>query len=206
MAYSDAPFGFIPVRHRNGAAYNGAANPYWVDSSDGTALFIGDPVIIDGTSNTSEITVVGAGVFPPGTLPGVTRATAGATNRVTGVVVGVAAVTRDSEPERTASTERVVFVADDPDLVFQVQADEAVAAASVGLNTNILFDTAGSASTSRSGAEIDGSAVAADATFQVQILRAVNDPRNEVNAAGNRFEVIWGLHTHIPAGGIVGVA
>lgn len=205
MAYNDAPFGFIPVRHRNGAPYNGAANPYWVDSADGTALFIGDPVIIDGTSNTAQITVVGAGVFPPGTLPGATRATAGANNRVTGVVVGVAAVTRDSEPERTASTERVVFVADDPDLVFQVQADGAVATTSVGLNANIIFTHAGSASTSRSGAEINSATVAADATFQTQILRAVNDPQNEVNAAGNRFEVVWGLHTHIPAGGILGV-
>jgi hypothetical protein len=205
MAYNDAPFGFIPVRHRNGAPYTGAANPYWVDSGDGTALFLGDPVIIDGTSNTAEIRTIG-GTFPPGTLPGVTRATAGSTNRVTGVVVGVAAVTRDSEVERTASTERVVFVADDPDLVFQVQGDGAIAAGSVGLNANIIFTHAGSASTGRSGAEINSATVAADATIQTQILRAVNDPQNEVNAAGNRFEVIWGLHTHIPAGGILGVA
>ena len=204
MAYADASFGFIPIRHRNGAPYNGAATPYWVDSSDGTALYIGDPVIIDGTSNTSDIEVPGVGKFPAGTLQGVTRATAGATNRVTGVVVGVGADTRDALVYRAASTERVVWVADDPDLVFMVQADGALATASVGLNTNILFTHAGSTSTARSGAEVDATA-AADATYQAQILRFVNDPQNEANAAGNRVEIVWALHTQIPAGGIVGV-
>lgn len=204
MAYADASFGFVPVRHRNGAPYNGAARPYWVDSSDTTALYIGDPVVMDGTSNTAEIKVAGVGVCPPGTLPGCTRATAGATNRVTGVVVGVAATTHESVPYRAASTERVVWVADDPDLVFVVQADAAVATASVGLNTNILFTHAGSTVTGRSGAEIDATA-AADATYQCTILSAVNDPENEANAAGNRFEVFFALHSHAPAGGILGL-
>lgn len=204
MAYADASFGFVPVRHRNGAPYNGAARPYWVDSSDTTALYIGDPVVMDGTSNTAEIKVAGVGVCPPGTLPGCTRATAGATNRVTGVVVGVAATTHESVPYRAASTERVVWVADDPDLVFVVQADAAVATASVGLNTNVLFTHAGSTATGRSGAEIDATA-AADATYQCLILSAVNDPENEVNAAGNRFEVTFTLHSQIPVGGVLGL-
>lgn len=204
MAYADASFGFIPVRHKNGAPYNGAATPYWVDSSDSTALYIGDPVVLDGTSNTAEVKVAGGGVFPIGTLAGVTRATAGATNLVTGVVVGVGAVTNDSLPYRAASTERVVYVADDPNLLFEVQADAAVAAASVGLNTNVLFTHAGSTATGRSGAEVDATA-ASDATYQAIILGFTNDPENEANAAGNRVLIQWTLHTQVPAGGIVGI-
>lgn len=204
MAYNDASFGFTPVRHRNGAPYNGAGRWYWVDSSDSTALFIGDPVIIDGTSNTALIAVPGAGSFKPGTLPGVTRATAGATNRVTGVVVGVGADTRDSLVYRAASTERLVFVADNPDLIFRVQADDAIATTAVGLNTNILFTHAGNTYSGRSGAEVDATA-SADATYQCQIVGLYNDPENAANAAGNQFEVIFALHTMLPAGGIVGV-
>lgn len=203
MAYPDAPFGFRPIRHRNGAPYNGAARAYWVDGSDSTALFIGDPVVLDGTANTSELKVIG-GTFPPGTLAGVTRATAGATNRVTGVVVGVMPVHRDSPAYRPASTECVVLVADDPDLVFEVQADDAVAIANVGQNTNILFTHAGSTLTGRSGAEVDAT-TAADATYQCQVVAVINDPKNEGNAAGNRLEVFFALHTMLPAGGIVGV-
>ena len=45
MANTDSPFGLRPIRHRNGAAYNGAANPYYINSTYATALFIGDPVV-----------------------------------------------------------------------------------------------------------------------------------------------------------------
>jgi len=203
MAYADASFGFIPVRHKNGAPYNGSVTAYWVDSSDATALYIGDPVILDGTANTAEIKRAGGGVFPPGTLPGVTRATAGATNLVTGVVMGVMASTNDSITYSAASTEDVVWVADDPDLVFEVQADASFAIANVGLASNILFTHAGSAITGRSGAEIDATA-AADATYQAVVLGFTNDPKNEAAAAGNRVLIQWALHTQVTAGGIVG--
>lgn len=204
MAYADAPFGFIPRRYISGAPYNGASNLYWVDSSDATALFIGDPVMIDGTSNTAQVKVAGGGTFAAGMLEGVTRATAGATNKVVGVVVGVMASDRDSAPYRAASTERVVMVADDPNLVFEVQADEAVATTSVGQNSNIVFTHSGSTATGQSGAEADGT-VAAGATNQLAILGFTNDPKNEANAAGNRLLVQFTLHQRASAGGIVGV-
>jgi len=204
MAYADASFGFRPVKHKNGAPYNGSPTPYWVDSSDATALFRGDPVILDGTSNTAELKVAGVGVFPPGTLAGVTRATAGATNIVTGVVVSVAAVTHDSLPYRAASTERVVMVCDDPSVLFEAQADAALATTAVGLSSNILFTHAGSTITGISGAEVDATA-AADATYQCTILAFSNDPKNDANAVGNRVLVQFGLHSQLPAGGIVGI-
>lgn len=204
MAYADAPFGFIPRRYLSGAPYNGAANAYWVDSSDSTALFIGDPVQVDGTSNTAQVKALAGGDYPIGTLEGVTRATAGATNKVVGVVVGVMSVTGDSVPYRAASTERVVLVADDPNLVFEAQADGAIAAASVGLNSNIVLDTAGSATTGLSGAEVDAT-TATGATNQLTILGFTRDPKNEANAAGNRVLVQFTLHQRASAGGIVGV-
>jgi hypothetical protein len=204
MAYSDAPFGFRPVRHRNGAPYNGACTPYWVDADDSGALYIGDPVIIDGTSNTAAVKIAG-GVFQPGTLQGVTKQTAAATNRVTGVVVAVAAVTGDSVPYRVASTERVVYVADDPDLLFEVQVDEALATSAVGLNTITVLTHSGSTVTGQSGAEVDATA-SADATYAWKIEGFVNDPWNVANAAGNRVLVSAALHTANSAGGVLGVA
>jgi len=54
MANTDAPFGLRPIRHRNGAPYNGAFNHYYVASSYATALFVGDPVVKTGTSNTDR--------------------------------------------------------------------------------------------------------------------------------------------------------
>lgn len=206
MAYPDQPFGFRPIRHRSGAPYNGSAQPYWIDSSDtpGTGLyFIGDPVIMDGTSNTAAIEVPGMGSFPIGTLPGVTIATAGTGNLVTGVIVGIGADTRDSLVYRADVTERVVWVADDPDLVFEAQVDGAIATTAIGQNSNLVLDTAGDTSTGRSGAEVDAT-TASGATNQLVILRFINDPLNEANTVGNRVEVIFALHTMLTAGGIVG--
>ncbi len=207
MAYPDQPYGFIPIRHKSGAPYNGASRPYWIDAADtpGTGLyFIGDPVILDGTANTAAVSVPGMGEFAIGMLPGVTIATAGTGNRVTGVIVGVGADTRDSLVYRADVTERLVWVADDPELVFSVQADAAFAVADIGRNSNILFDTAGSTSTGRSGAEADATS-SSGATAQLLVLGFVNDPLNEPNAAGNRLEVVFALHTMGTAGGMVGI-
>lgn len=207
MAYPDQPFGFVPIRHKSGAPYNGAANPYWIDSSDtdgdGT-YFIGDAVILDSTSNTALIEVPGVGSFPPGTLPGVTKASSGTGNMVTGVITAVAADTRDSLVYRADLTERVVMVCDDPEVVFMGQADGVIPTTAIGRNSNLLRTQEGDTSTGRSGMEIDASD-ASGATNQMLLLRAVNDPQNEVNTTGNRFEFIWTLHTMLTAGGMVGI-
>lgn len=191
MANIDRAYGLIPLRHRNGAPYNGAANPYVVDAGDGTALFIGDPVILTGTSNTSEVEAPGAGSFQPGTLPVVTIATAGASNFITGIVVAVAADPVALENvHRLASTERIVFVADDPDLLFSIQEDSvggALAATSVGLNANLVAG-AGSTVTNLSGWELDSSGAATTNNLQLRIERLLNQEDNEIGINA-RWEV-----------------
>ena len=162
----DAPFGLVPKRHKSGAPYTGAGVPCYVGSGDGTALFIGDPVVLSGTGNTAEVKGMGMGTFAAGELPSVTKATAGSGNAIFGVVVGVVAETRDSTPYRAASTERILFVEPDPDLIYEVQADEAVAATSIGLNANLVFTNSGSTITGLSGVELDASSAATGATLQ----------------------------------------
>lgn len=204
MEIKDNPFGFKPVRYLDGTPYTGQRRAYWVDSSDSTALFIGDPVILDGTSNTAAVSAMGIGAFEAGELAGVTRATAGATNKVVGVVVGVAADSRDSVIYRAASTERLVWVADAPNLIFEAQADAAVATTLVGADTNILFTHAGDTFTGISGAEIDATA-AADATYQCRIIGLSKRRDNAINTAGNIFDVIFNLHQYTTGVGQAGV-
>jgi len=43
--------GFKPVKHVNGSPYNGQANIYFVPATDGTALFVGDPVKLAADGN-----------------------------------------------------------------------------------------------------------------------------------------------------------
>ncbi len=88
MANVDAPRGFTPIRHRNGAPYTGSGNPYVVLSGYGFALFVGDPVIrVSGGSNTAKIDTTG-GTFEIGTLGSVQKAAATTNTFITGIIVG----------------------------------------------------------------------------------------------------------------------
>ncbi len=195
MPNTNVAFGLKPVRYASGAPYNGAAKEYFVPSSDGTALFVGDPVIIAGSAD--------AGM----TAATVTRATAGATNRITGVVVGF----RPSDSiiangYRLASTDAYVLVADDPDLLFEIQDDSvggALAAADIGLNADLIA-ASGSTVTKRSGFMLDTSTKATGATLQLRIEGLV--PRVDVEV-GTTAKVLVriNLPTQTGASGSTGV-
>lgn len=171
MANADTPFGLRPVRHRNGAPYNGAFTVYSVAAGDSTALMIGDPVTHAGTSQTIN------GV----TYADVVRSATG--DVFQGVVVGVLPDTAESLKYRAASTQRLLAVADNPDLVFEIQeasGGTALTTAAIGLNANIVV-AAGSTTTGMSGVELDNSTEATTNTLDVKIVNLVN---RADNAAG----------------------
>lgn len=179
MANTNRPFGLRPVRYLNGSPWTGAVRPYYAPSTYATALMIGDPVQLTGTSNTAEYFG-----FGPATLPEVNLATAGTTNDWLGAVVSVQQVTRDSTVYRPASTEAIVYVADDPNLIFQIQDDGTVALAATSVGLNAVFKAAaGSTVTGRSGWTLDAggtTAPAATAGFQMNILALGRAIDNEV--------------------------
>lgn len=187
MANTDTPFGLRPIRHKSGAAYNGAVNVYMVPASYATALFIGDPVVKTGTADAT------------GKYPQVNKAAAGTTNRITGVIVGFGAMPDNlGLTYNPASTERLVMVCDDPDVIFEVQADGVVTAAQVGLNAVLVYDNTGDTTSGRSGAELSiGTAPAATAGFQLNILRLVNREDNELGEFA-KLEVRINNHTEVP--------
>jgi len=199
MANQDTPFGLRPIRHRNGAAYNGAVNPYYINSTYATALFIGDPVVkVAGGSNAANVSAAGMGDFNIGTLPEIEKAAAGDTVRITGVIVGFSTLPTDlSKQYNPASTERVALVCDDPDIIFQIQADGAVPAASMGLNAVLIFTHSGSTVSGLSGVELDTTSDApdADASNQLVILRGANNPDNDVTLTHCKVEVMINQHT-----------
>ncbi|MGB1214605.1 MAG: hypothetical protein ACPG4X_14670 [Pikeienuella sp.] len=199
MANNDTPFGLRPIRHRNGAPYNGSANPYYINASYATALFIGDPVIrVAGGSNAAEVEAPSAGVFDIGTLPEVELAPVTDGTKITGVIVGFGANPNSLETVYSpASTEAVAWVCDDPDIVFEIQADGAVPAASVGLNAQMIATHAGSTITGLSGRELNttSDAPAADASNQLRIVRAINRTDNDTTLTHAKVEVMINQHT-----------
>lgn len=211
MANADTPFGLRPVRYASGAPYNGAANPYYIPSSYGTALFIGDPVVLVGDSNDDYVEAPGIGGFPEGTLSEINKASAGDDNPIVGVIVGFGANPSNLEQKHNpASTERIALIADDPDLIFEVQDDGggALAETNVGMNAVLIFTHSGSTYTGLSGAEMDGgtsTAPAADASYQLLIRRLVNRADNEL-ADNAKWEVMISRHQYRAADGILGLS
>jgi hypothetical protein len=199
MANADTPFGLRPIRHRNGASYNGAANPYYIYSTYTDPLFIGDPVIkVAGGSNDAFVDAPGVGTFEIGTLPSIEMATAGDGNRITGVIVGFAPNPDNLTLQyNAASTARVALVCDDPDIIFEIQADGAIPAASIALNAVLIYTHSGSTTSGLSGVELDttSDAPGADASNQLLILRAVNKPDNDTTLTHAKIEVLINQHT-----------
>lgn len=192
MANVDTPFGFRPVRYMSGAPYNGAVNAYATASGDATALMIGDPVKLAGTAQTVDDVI----------LQDVTRAAT--TNVVTGIVVGVKPVTRDSTIYREASTIRVVYVADDPNLLFEIQevsGGTSLTANDIGLNANFVV-AAGSTVTGMSGVELNNATEATTNTLDCQIVGFSNRPGN---AVGENAKWLVRLNNHQRANQVAGI-
>lgn len=185
--------GFKAVKHVNGSPYNGQSNIYFVPASDGTALFVGDPVKLAADANTQGIQHV-------------IKATAGAA--VLGVVVGVintkfdpvagnmsaGSVALDTPVFRPASTGQYVLVCDAPDVVYEVEAvtgsnaSYSFAVADVGLNAD-LATVAGSTTTGNSAAALNMATALSTATLQFKILGVVQRPDNDITGAATKVLV-----------------
>lgn len=177
MANPDAAFGLRPVRYRSGAPYNGATNRYCIPASDTDgAYYIGGLVKLAVGSDANGV-------------PNVTGNVA-TSHGVIGVITSVEPVTRESTTYRENSTLRYVYVADDPDLIFECQDDGAgggIEAAEAGMVADLASMTSGSAATGRSIMEISSGTATASYTagtsdHDVEIIRLSKRAGNEIGA------------------------
>jgi hypothetical protein len=173
MANNNAPFGLRPVSTVSGQPYTGATRAYSVPAGDGTAIYLGDAVKIVGTSQ----------IINGSSYADVAQAASG--DVMVGVVVGVLPATRDSLTYRAASTQRILLVADDPNLLFEIQqtnSGTALNANDVGLNSNLTV-TAGSAVTGYSGSVITNAAEATTNTLDLKIVGIADRPDNDIGSS-----------------------
>jgi hypothetical protein len=185
MANADRPRGFIPIRMVDG----GAAIPvgrYAVDSSNATAIFIGDLVTLEADGN--------VGI----------EADTTAANPL-GVCVGV-----DDDFDNLArrylpaSTAGNIFVTDSPDTIYEAQEDgNMLATTAIGANVGIVAG-AGSTTTSISAYELDSDSAATTTTLPIRVLRAVPREDNDITLTNADFEVLINTHVYRARGGVTG--
>lgn len=186
--------GFRPVKYLSGQPYYGACNMYSIDATDATIIAVGDLVKLDGLQDSTT------------GLRQVTRATVSAA--VLGPVVGFKVdAGRLNVPEsnlRAASTQRYVFVADDPNLVFEAQANAAITSALIGNNADITI-AAASTITGMSAMQVDASTTATTNTVVLKLLDFVQRVDNSPSAASNKVLVLINNHQLAHGAGSTGV-
>lgn len=199
MANTDAPRGLKPVGDLNGSPWNGKARLYYVPASDSTAFYIGGLVKPGGTADAEGVPSVSGNVSTG--------------NAVLGVVVsldpslGAGANGRDSTIYRAASTERYVYVCDDPNTLYEIQEDGeggALAATNLYMAADLTGFTSGSTTTGISTMEIDSSTATAsgDGTEDVLIVGFKRTPDNELGSQWGKF--IVRLNNHFMIDGSAG--
>lgn len=161
--------GFKPAKTGLGAPWNGQLTRYYVPAATATAIFVGDLVSLDGGSDVNGVRSVAK-----------TAIGAPAVGALVNVEYNM--VNLNTPQYRPASTAMYVYVADDPQTVYECQASGTIAATTVGMNANHA-DAGGSTVTGQSGETVDFGTAAVTATLTLKILDFVQSPENEVAAA-----------------------
>lgn len=195
MATVATPKGFTPVGYLSGRPYNGAFRQIKIASGLASNIFNGDLVKMLNTGTIDK--------------EGIT--TASTANAALGVFLGCSytdpnlnyKVFRNFWPTGTIASDAYAFVADDPNLVFQIQASGTLAQTALGNNIG-LVNTAGSTLVGRSRVAADFSTAATTNTLPFKIIGFVEGGGNTVGDAFTEILVKWnfGMHHYDSATGI----
>jgi hypothetical protein len=186
MANKDAAFGLKPSRMMGGGAYTGGQSRYRIANNQSGAIFQGDLVkqLTGGT---------------------VSRAAASSTVPVVGVFNGCQFTDPTSKevtfsnhyPGSVAAADIIAFIIDDPDVVFEVQADDTFPVADLFGNFDIVDQsTTGDTSSGRSNMELDVTTGATTTTLPLKAIDISQDPDNsDVGNANTNVMVV--IQNHI---------
>ncbi len=201
MATTATPYGFKPLNHVGGTPYAGAVRHISIASGFGTNIFNGSIVNIVTAGTIEVVTDIGsnADAFPAGVI---------------GVFVGCTYTDPTSKnktfsnhwPTGTVASDAMAYVVDDPNVLFQVQADASVAQTDLGANAPLAAvqsTSTGDTTTGVSTTALDAT-TATTATIAFRIVDFVESPDSTVGDAFTDVIVKFneGIHSYTNATGI----
>ena len=185
MANKDASFGMKPVKKLSGAPLSGGTNRYRIAANYGTSIFTGD-MVMQVTGGGIEIHADGGTVPIVGVFQGCQF-----TDPTTSEQVFSA-----HYPASTNASDIIAFVIDDPDVVYEIQADDTFPVADLFGNFDIVYTNSGSTITGQSGAELDVTTGATATTLPLKAIDISEDPDNsDVGSANTNVLVV--IQNHI---------
>jgi hypothetical protein len=199
-----AGYGLQPVKHAKGGIVRtnnfSGVNGYRIAATAPSAFYEGDLVTFSSGNIVTDM-----GAASPGAVVGVFWGAEYVDNS-TGEVKFVRSI-----PASTVAKDKYkVYVYDDPDIIFQVEADQdttAIAAADVGKNVQIVASPTGSAITHKSGLVADSSTKATTNTFPLTILASA-ELDDSFTSAGTSMDILVKINTHqfgLGATGVTGI-
>ena len=197
-------YGLKPVKHAKGGIVRtnnfSGVNGYRIAATAPSAFFEGDLVTFSSGNIVTDM-----GAASPGAVVGVFWGAEYVDNS-TGEVKFVRSI-----PASTVAKDKYkVYVYDDPDIIFQIEADQdttALAAADVGKNVQIVASPTGSAITHKSGLVADSSTKATTNTFPLTILGSA-ELDDSFSSAGTSMDILVKINTHqfgLGATGVTGI-
>ena len=180
MATTATPYGFKPLNHVGGTPYAGAVRHIKIASGFGTNIFNGSIVNIVAAGTIEVVTDLGSNgdQFPAGVI---------------GVFVGCTYTDPTSKnktfskhwPTGTVASDAMAYGVDDPQVLFQVQADATVAQTALGANAPLAAvqsTSTGDTTTGNSTTALDADEVTT-ATVAFRIVDFVESPDSTVGDA-----------------------
>lgn len=199
MSTISAPYGLKPIKLIGSQPFAAATREIAMTTNSASAIYTGSAV----TLNSGQ----------PAIITGTPTTTRGTTTPV-GVCVGVSYTDPTLKYEMFAQylpanavnlgyTNIKIKIVDDPDCLFMIQADGAVAATARGLNAALANVGAGSTTYGTSTMQLSASSAAATATLAVRIVDFWTAPGSTVGDAYTDVIVKWnsGVHAYQNATG-----
>ena len=198
MATTAAPYGLRPINLIGGQVFAGSTRQIKIASGYAANIFFGDVVAIGVDGTIVKVTNVGtnADPFPAGTV---------------GVFVGCTYTDPTMKyklnaqywPTGTVASDAMAYVVDDPDTLFQIQADDAVTQTMLGSNFGVN-QTAGSTTTGDSKISLDVATRNTTNTIAMRLVDFVNGPFSTVGDTYTDCIVKFnfGIHTYYNGTGV----
>jgi hypothetical protein len=185
MANQDAAFGMRPIGMIGGSPFSGGQSRYRIAANYGTSIFQGD-MVAQVTGGTVEVHADGGTVPIVGVFNGC---------RFTDPTTGKETFS-NFYPASTNASDIEAFIIDDPDVIYEIQADAAFPVADLFGNFDIVYTSAGSTVTGISGAELDVTTGATNTNLPIKAIDISQDPENsDVGSDATNVKVV--IQNHI---------
>ena len=193
MATSATPYGLKPMNLIGGQSYAGSTRQIKIASGYDTNIFNGSVVSIVAAGTIQIVTTIGSNgsQFPAGTI---------------GVFVGCSYTDPGTSqktfkqywPTGTVASDAVGYVVDDPDALFQMQADATVPQTALGINAPLAAvqsTSTGSTTTGNSTSALDAT-VAVTTGIAFRIVDFVDSPESSVGDSFTDVIVKFNGHSY----------